>query len=117
MTRDKDETTRRTDEPNRPTTARTMGDVSHTNPMTGETFGDSQVFQRGTVAIVDGGEAKAADDRDDSDEEAMKDVDHTPREDAPEANEAYVRGVDREDEVDEEAETAANEGAEDEEPV
>ncbi len=88
-----------------------MGGVSHTNPMTGESFGDSQVFQRGTVVMVDGGEAEAAEEGD-RDDEPMGDVDHTPREDAPEANEAYVRGVDRE--TDEESE--AEEGA-DEEPV
>jgi len=111
MTRDNRDTKRRTDEPNRAETDRTMGDVSHTNPMTGETFGDSQVFQRGTVAMVDGGEAEAAEDDEDRDEEPMGDVDHTPREGAPEANEAYVRGVDRE------ADEEADEPAEDEEPV
>ncbi len=94
-----------------------MGEVSHTNPMTGESFGDSQVFQRGTVVMVDGGEAE--DERDgDRDGEPMGDVDHTPREDAPDANDAYVRGVDREGEGDDGSETAADteEGA-DEEPV
>ena len=90
-----------------------MGGVSHTNPMTGESFGDSQVFQRGTVVMVDGGEAEAAEEADgDRDDEPMGDVDHTPREDAPEANDAYVRGVDRED--DDEADTV---DGEDEEPV
>ncbi|GAB7013099.1 hypothetical protein JCM18549_13700 [Halolamina salina] len=90
-----------------------MSEVSHTNPTTGESFGDSQVFQRGTVAMVDGGEAP--EERDD-DPEPMGDVDHTPREDAPEANDAYVRGVDREGASDDESETAADteEGADEE---
>jgi len=89
-----------------------MGEVSHTNPTTGESFGDSQVFQRGTIAMVDGGEAEAAEEDDESDGEPMGDVDHTPREGAPEANEAYVRGVDREGDEESEAEEGA-----DEEPV
>jgi hypothetical protein len=73
-----------------PTDERTMGAVSHTHPETGETFGDSQVYQRGTVVMVDGGEADSA--TEDRDDEPMKDVDHTPREDAPSTHEVYERG-------------------------
>jgi hypothetical protein len=68
----------------------TMGGVSHTHPRTGETFGDSQVYQRGKVAVVDGGEADSA--AEEHEEKPMKDVDHTPREGAPAANEVYERG-------------------------
>ena len=60
MTRhDTDDTTmdRRTTTDDRETANRTMGDVSHTNPKTGESFGDSPVFERGTVIIADGGVA------------------------------------------------------------
>ncbi|WP_321163001.1 hypothetical protein [Halolamina rubra] len=86
----------------------TMGDVQHTNPMTGETFGDSQVFERGKVAVVDGGEADAEPD-DERDEEPMGDVDHTPREDAPDAAQVYDRGVERvEEDDDAEADTEAD---------
>ena len=73
-----------------------MAGVSHTNPMTGETFGDSQVFERGKVAVVDGGEADA-EPADEEDEEPMGDVDHTPRHDAPDAAQVYDRGVERAD--------------------
>jgi|AntRauTorcE11898_2_1112593.scaffolds.fasta_scaffold22121_2 hypothetical protein len=89
------------DRPNRrETTQRTMGEVTHTNPKTGETFGDSRVFERGKVAIVDGGTAKAADEAEatdgdeteDGEEEAMGDIDHTPRENAPSTKAVYTRG-------------------------
>ncbi len=82
-----------------------MGEVSHTNPETGETFGDSQVYQRGRVAVVDGGSAgsKAKDAEEDADEEPMGEVDHTPREDAPSTNEVYTRGDEGAAEEEEEA--------------
>ncbi|MBP1987271.1 hypothetical protein [Halolamina salifodinae] len=90
----------------RETSQRTMGGVNHTNPMTGETFGDSQVFERGKVAVVDGGtsdrhpsadggeagEAANGADEDDHDDEPMGEIDHTPREDAPSAEAVYTRG-------------------------
>jgi len=79
-----------------------MGDVNHTNPMTGETFGDSQVFERGKVAVVDGGEAET--EPEDDEEEPMGDVDHTPREGAPDAAQVYDRGVERVDDEDEDTE-------------
>jgi len=107
MTRhDTDDTTmdRRTTTDDRETANRTMGDVSHTNPKTGESFGDSPVFERGTVIIADGGVAEG--ERTDEDV-AMADVDHVPREGAPEANTAYTRGIQREEPG---AETATNAG-------
>ncbi|MFW5939962.1 MAG: hypothetical protein ACOCQU_05900 [Halolamina sp.] len=76
-----------------------MAGVSHTNPATGESFGDSQVFHRGKVAMVDGGEpgerrSETDDDGTDSnhEDEPMGDVDHTPREGAPSSNTVYTRG-------------------------
>lgn len=75
----------------RETSQRTMGEVNHTNPRTGETFGDSQVFERGKVAVVDGGEAQA-EAEEDHDDEPMGEIDHTPREDAPSAEAVYTRG-------------------------
>ncbi|MUV58304.1 hypothetical protein SAMN04487947_1921 [Halogeometricum rufum] len=65
------------------TDERTMGDVSHTNPHTEETFGYS--FRRGP-AMADGGETQAP-----SDEETMGDVDHTPRE-GDDVNDVWTRG-------------------------
>ena len=99
-----------------------MGEVNHTNPMTGETFGDSQVFERGKVAIVDGGEAEAtaedtdeADEDDHEEEEPMGDIDHTPRENAPSAEAVYTRG-EKAPEADPDADAPAEEETE-EEPV
>ena len=74
---------------------RTMGTVSHTNPETGESFGDSQVFTRGRVMMVDGGEAERESETeasDEADDQSMGEIDHTPREDAPTVSEVYERG-------------------------
>ena len=100
------------------TDSQTMRGVSHTHPETGETFGDSQVYQRGTVAVVDGGEADSASD--DGEEEPMKDVDHTPREGAPAANEVYERGgegTETDETADEEDDDETSADQDGEEPV
>jgi hypothetical protein len=86
----------RTD-PNRAQPARPMGAVSHTNPLTGQPFGESQVFARGRTVVADGGEADAAEDateetEDDAEVARVSDVDHTPREGAPDASAVYERG-------------------------
>jgi hypothetical protein len=82
--------------PNRRETGRTMGDVNHTNPRTGETFGESMMFTRGGTLVADGGEADADPDDDEDDDEddvaRVGDVDHTPRENAPDASAVYERG-------------------------
>jgi len=94
---DRREPNRRRSEENR-----TIGGVSHTNPLTGESFGDSQVFVRGRTVIADGGEADAEDDDDEDDVARVKDMDHTPREDAPDASAVYERGGEGEMTEDEE---------------
>ncbi|WP_255196061.1 hypothetical protein [Halorarius litoreus] len=82
----------------RDTDARTLGEMSHTNPYTNETFGDTQTYNRGQVAAADGGEDGApveeVDDvaEPDDDEQTMQDVDHTPPKNAPSANAAYMAG-------------------------
>ena len=104
---------------NRPTTERTdyrpeLGDVSHTNPYTGQVFGDTQTYGRGRTVAADGGEANAesrpssehgsdggeataaeADDGNerDVDKETMEDVAHEPPGDADGAQAAYDRGA------------------------
>lgn len=86
------------DDPPAETPTQTMGGVSHTNPETGESFGDSQVYTRGRVAIVDGGRAEAENQSEEdkeaheNDEEPMGEIDHTPREGAPDTSEVYERG-------------------------
>jgi len=82
-----------------------LGDVSHTDPNTGEAFGATQTYGRGRRVAADGGRADA--DRSDSTAAASEtdatvetdggavdtlgDVDHTPPGDAPSANAAYDR--------------------------
>jgi len=93
------EDTRRTT--NRPTTERTdyrpeLGDVSHTNPYTGQVFGDTQTYGRGRTVAADGGEANAAEADDgerEVNEETMEDVAHEPPGDADSAQAAYDRGA------------------------
>jgi hypothetical protein len=74
------------------TDRRTLGEVSHTNPYTGEAFGETQTYGRGRVVAADGGEAG----EDETEAEAaerdttLKGVDHT-RDGAPSANAAYDR--------------------------
>lgn len=61
---------------------RTLGEMNHTNPYTGDVFGETQTYGRGRIVAADGGEADAEPD-------TIADVDHTPRENAPSANAAY----------------------------
>jgi hypothetical protein len=76
---------------------KTMGDASHTNPYTGESFGETVAYSRGRVVAADGGRANAADGADDEDRtETIGDVDHTPQRDAPDASGVYERGAEGE---------------------
>ena len=68
-----------------------MRDASHTNPYTGESFGETVTYSRGRVVAADGGRANAAEES-----TAMGDVDHTPRRDAPDASGVYERGGENE---------------------
>ncbi|WP_394295213.1 hypothetical protein [Halobiforma nitratireducens] len=88
-----------------------MGDISHTNPYTGETAGN--LFNRGPIVATDGGEPAATDpngngngngnananrtqERTTTDTEptskTMKDIEHTPPHDADDANDVFERG-------------------------
>jgi hypothetical protein len=86
---------------NRPT----LGEISHTNPRTGESFGDAMVFHRGPTVAADGGEANAVDpDEEEADADAptdgdgepsddqLKDVDHTPARGDVDVNRVHERG-------------------------
>ncbi len=73
-----------------------MGEISHTNPYTDESFGERvQVFDRGTTIAADGGEDPVDGESTDEqvDEETMKDVDHEPPNDSESANRVYKRGT------------------------
>ncbi|QRV14169.1 hypothetical protein [Haloterrigena salifodinae] len=81
------------------TTSETMANVSHTNPYTGETVG--RLFSRGPTVVADGGtdgrERDATDSSERTDEQSndtMADVDHTPPQDAEDANRVFERGRD-----------------------
>nr|WP_267625355.1 hypothetical protein [Halobium salinum] len=96
-----------------------MGEVSHTNPQTGETF--TTVYTRGP-AVADGGTAPngrgtadggAVPERDDEEDagdgQRMKDVEHTaPNGDEP--NEVWERGdeLSAQDEVNDDAEDGSD---------
>ena len=95
----------------------TLQDLNHTNPYTGEAFGDTQTYGRGKAVAADGGEANiesrpsseagASDGRErdavdevtndeevrDVEEETMEDVAHEPPGDADGAQAAYDRGA------------------------
>ena len=49
-----------------------METVSHTNPYTDESFGETVVFRRGQTVVADGGR------REGTETQTMKDVSHTP---------------------------------------
>ncbi|MXV62041.1 hypothetical protein GS429_08200 [Natronorubrum sp. JWXQ-INN-674] len=111
------ETNDRTDRTNRTTDRRTIGEIDHTNPYTGETAG--QLFSRGPIVVTDGGDpnstTRATTDGDadvDVDTESeepttdstdrpgedgsMKSVDHTPPNQAEDANAVFERGSEHE---------------------
>ena len=71
------------------TDGETLGDLSHTNPYTGEAFGETQTYTRGKQIAADGGQAEAETDAEADDGDRISDVDHTPPGDAPAANAAY----------------------------
>jgi hypothetical protein len=95
----------------------TLGDMTHTNPHTGEAFGATQTYDRGRTIAADGGsdpereaEAEAAEDAEPDDVTAsaeeptapegdqLRDVDHTAPGDAEGANQVYERGREGRDE-------------------
>ncbi|WP_197424966.1 hypothetical protein [Natronomonas sp. CBA1123] len=86
-------------------TPETLGEMSHTNPITGEVFGSTQTYSRGKTVAADGGEANAvsrpSSESSDGGEanavpdetETLGDVSHTPPGDSDGAQRAYDRGV------------------------
>ena len=74
----------------------TLGETSHTNPFTGEVFGDTQTYSRGRTIAADGGEADSVPEEPEADEaddgEVLRDIDHTPPKGAESANAVHARG-------------------------
>ena len=71
----------------------TLGEINHTNPYTGRTFGDTQSYGRGTAIAADGGEAEPS--ADDDDVETLADVGHTAPDDTDGAQRTFDRGDNR----------------------
>ena len=63
-----------------------LGDIEHTNPYTGDSFGETQTYGRGQFVAADGGEPTS--ERDDA-EASLGDISHTPPRNAPSANGVY----------------------------
>jgi hypothetical protein len=72
----------------------TLGDASHTNPFTGEAFGETQTYDRGKTVAADGGTANSTPTQSKPDDAAhqLRDIDHTPPPGAESANDIYARG-------------------------
>ena len=87
----------------------TLADLSHSNPRTGERFGEAMVYRRGPAVAADGGAAGAtpedgepepapdAESEPETKSDAgtsrdLRDVDHTPPRDAEGANRVHERG-------------------------
>jgi hypothetical protein len=107
------------------TTRETLREMSHTNPYTNRSFGETQTYGRGTVVAADGGEANgvsrassgertesdggdAAATPDEGDDnpvtdggspETLGEVDHTPPGETEGAHRAYERGLEGKDDV------------------
>ena len=88
-------------------TPKTLGEMNHTNPFTGEACGATQTYDRGRTSAAGGGadperEAEVADETADENEtapdggdaepEELRDVEHTPPGDAEGTNGVYERG-------------------------
>ncbi len=74
-----------------------LADVDHTDPHTDESFGATQVYDRGKTVVADGGEADADPEVDETegavdDPDTMDDVAHEPPHDDVGAQGAYERG-------------------------
>jgi hypothetical protein len=87
------------------TAPKTLGELSHTNPNTGQAFGATQTYDRGRTIAADGGsdpEHEAAADGGEPDAdveesdvegpEELRDVDHTPPGDSEGTHGVYERG-------------------------
>ena len=77
-----------------------LGEISHSNPLTGETAG--QLFNRGPIVAADGGvdpTANGSSNNASSEPTPMKDVSHTPPHDAEDANAVFERGEEHEGDV------------------
>jgi hypothetical protein len=85
-----------------------LGDVSHTNPYTGESFGETTTYRRGPVVAADGGrdperegtesESESEADPEEDSAETLQDIDHEPP-DGEGTQATYERGNEGRDAV------------------
>ncbi|ELZ03108.1 hypothetical protein [Natrialba asiatica] len=97
MTTTESETTANPNRKRNRADTKAMGEVSHTNPYTGETAG--RLFNRGPIVAADGGRPAATDPESRSrrgsagdSTETMRDISHTPPNDSDDANRVFERG-------------------------
>jgi hypothetical protein len=70
--------------------SQTLKGISHTNPYTGQVFGETQTYGRGKVVAADGGEADSSGS--DDDDETLADVPHTTPEETDGVQRTFDRG-------------------------
>lgn len=77
-------------------TKQTLKEMSHTHPVTDESFGQAMVYRRGPVIAADGGvtATETTDDRGRPEKEqvTLSDIEHTPPHEGHELNRVYERG-------------------------
>ncbi|MDR9381346.1 MAG: hypothetical protein RI560_06705 [Natronomonas sp.] len=67
--------------------SQTLEEISHTNPYTGQVFGETQTYGRGKVVAADGGKADSSDES-----ETLADVPHTTAEGTDGVQRTFDRG-------------------------
>ncbi len=81
-----------------------LGEISHTNPYTDKSFGETTTYRRGPVLATDGGrdpEREAESDtevEEDADDDTLRDIDHEPP-DGEGTQATYERGNEGRDAV------------------
>jgi len=79
-----------------------LGEISHTNPYTDESFGETTTYQRGPVVAADGGHdperEQEAEDEEEPEDDTLRDIDHEPP-DGEGTQATYERGNEGRDAV------------------
>ena len=78
-----------------------LGEISHTNPYTDESFGETTTYRRGPVVAADGGADPEHDtdtEEEETETETLRDIDHEPP-DGEGTQATYERGTEGRDAV------------------
>jgi hypothetical protein len=73
--------------------AKTLSEISHTDPYTDRVFGETQIYERGRMIAADGGESEPIEDDDES--QTLADIAHTSPDDETSAQRTFDRGESR----------------------